>query len=440
MMRKLFVNFCVTLLFVFCVAALEAKQCELQVATANSVLHAGKKQTVCLKVGIKGFELKSEKERAPINVALVIDRSGSMQGKKIEQAKEAAIQALQRLEPKDIASVIVFDSNVEVLVPATKISDREILEQKIRSIHAGSSTALYGGTQKGIEEVRKFLEKGYVNRVILLSDGLANVGPSSPEDLAKLGKSCGGEGISVTTFGLGNGYNEDLMVKLAATSDGNHKFIESADEMADIFQKEFNTALSVVAQEVSCVVTIPEGIRPVRALNGDVDIKGQEVKFGWNQIYSRHERFVILEVEVPAEESGQTRELAKVSLRYTNMETKDVDQLSGRLEVKFSNSETQVKNSLNKSVMEDYVELLANLENKRAMQLRDAGDIKGAQTVFTKNVDFLEQNSKVLDSVRLKRSASMNANQSREVNSPAWPASRKKMIEYQNSYSNQQKY
>ncbi|MDR1269933.1 MAG: VWA domain-containing protein [Planctomycetaceae bacterium] len=438
---RFFISFCVTLLLVFSVAVLEAKQCELQISTANSVLRAGKKQTVCLKVGVKGFEWKSEKERVPVNIALVIDRSGSMQGKKIEQAKEAAIQTVRQLRSKDIVSIVVFDSKVEVLIPATKISDREFVEQKIRSIQPGSSTALYKGTEKGIEEVRKFLEKGFVNRVILLSDGLANIGPSSPEELANLGKKCGSEGISVTTLGLGNGYNEDLMVKLAAASDGNHKFIESADEIADIFQKEFNTALSVVAQEVSCVVTIPEGIRPVRALNGNVDIKGQEIKFGWNQIYSHHERFVMLEVEVPAEESGLTKELAKVTFRYINMETKNIDQLSGRLEIKFSNSETQVKESVNKSVTEDYVELLANLDNKRAMQLRDSGDIKGSQTVFKDNVIFLEQNSEILGgSERLKRSAFMNNIQSQEVDSPNWPAARKKMIEFQNSNSTQQRY
>jgi hypothetical protein len=105
--------------FVFDVAVLDAKQCELQISTAKSVLPSGKKQTTCLKVGIKGFELPSEKERVPVNVAMVIDRSGSMQGKKIERAREAAVQALRQLGSKDIVSVVVFDDNIDVVVPAT---------------------------------------------------------------------------------------------------------------------------------------------------------------------------------------------------------------------------------------------------------------------------------------------------------------------------------
>ncbi len=426
--------------FLLIALPLEAKQCELTVTTPQPVLIAGKKQTTCVKVGVKGFEMKSEKERAPLNVALVIDRSGSMTGQKIERAKDAAIQAIQRLDSRDIVSVVVFDDKVDVLVPATKISDRENIERKIRSVQPGGSTALYDGTKKGAEEVRKFFEKGCVNRVVLLSDGQANVGPSSPEDLAKLGKSLGGDGISVTTFGLGNGYNEDLMAKLAAASDGNHKFIEGADELADIFQKEFNTALSVVAQDVSCVVTLPEGIRPVRSLNMDVNINKQEVSFGWNQIYSDHERYVMLEVEVPATDDGRSRELATAKLRYTNLETKSVDNLSGKAEVKFSSSQSKVDAAVDKPVMEEYIELVANIENKRAMELRDKGDVKGSQAAFSSNAAFLNSNALKFDSAKLKKSAETNTRNAAEAASPAWPASRKGMVEGQFRIDKQTQY
>ena len=422
---------------------LEAKQCEFTVSTPQPVLLAGKKQTTAVKVAVKGFELKSEKERAPLNIALVIDRSGSMSGQKIERAKEAAIQAIRRLDSRDIVSVVIFDDKVEVLIPSTKVSDRESIERKIRSIQPGGSTALYAGTKKGAEEVQKFFEKGCVNRVLLLSDGLANVGPSSPDELAKLGRSLGGDGISVTTFGLGKDYGEDLMAKLAAASDGNHKFIENADEMADIFQKEFNTALSVVAQDVQCVVTLPEGNRPVRALNMDVNINGQEIVFGWNQIYSDHERYMMLEVEVPAMNDGRNLELATATLRYNNLETKSVDKLSGKVNVRFSSSESQVKEATNKPVMEDYVELVANLENERAMKLRDSGDVEGARRLFLYNSGFLEDNAKSLGgSSRLSRGAITNTTNAAEAASPAplWNESRKRMVEGQYQISNQQGY
>ena len=423
---------------------LEAKQCEFTLSTTQPVLQAEQKQTTAVKIAVKGFEMASEQERAPLNIALVIDRSGSMSGQRIEQAREAAIQAIRRMDSRDIVSVVTFDNNIDVLIPATKVTDREMMERRIRSIQPGGTTAIYAGVQKGAEEVQKFFENGIVNRVILLSDGLANVGPSTPEELAQLGRTLGGKGITVTTLGLGTGYNEDLMSKLAAASDGNHKFIARAEELPEVFQKEFNTALSVVAQDVRCVVTLPEGNRPVRALNMDVDINGQEVTFGWNQIYSGHERFVMLEVEVPATEDGRTRELATATLCYTNMETKNVDNLSARADVRFSASESQVRDAISKSVMEDYVELIGNIENRRAMELRDRGDIEGARRAFLYNSGFISESAARLGgSARLQRSVEANTTNAEEAAAPdsQWRGgARMRIIEQQHRLGVQQNY
>ena len=422
----------------------EARQCEFVISTTQPVLMADQRQTTAIKIAVRGFEMQSEQERAPLNIALVIDRSGSMAGQRIEQAREAAIQAIRRMDSRDIVSVVTFDNNVDVLIPATRVSDRENMERRIRAIQPGGTTAIYAGVQRGAEEVRKFFERGMVNRIILLSDGLANVGPSTPEELARLGRALGGEGITVTTLGLGRDYNEDLMSRLAAASDGNHKFVANASELPEIFQQEFNTALAVVAQDVRCVVTLPEGIRPVRALNMEVDINGQEVTFGWNQIYSGHERFVMLEVEVPATAEGQTRELATATLRYTNMETRNVDNLSARLNVRFSSSAAQVRESINRPVMEDYVELLGNLENRRAMELRDRGDIEGARRAFLSNSVFLEENARALGgSARLGAGAAMNTRNADEAASPdsIWRGgARMQIIERQHQLGTQQSF
>ena len=176
---------------------------------------ADKKQAAFVKIGLTGFKLDSKDKRAPVNVAIVLDKSGSMEGDKIAKAKDAAIAAIGRLGSDDIVSVVAYDSTVQVIVPATKLSDKESVIEQIRRIEAGGSTALFAGVSKGADELRKFLDKNRVNRVILLSDGLANVGPQSPSELGALGASLMKEGISVSTMGLGLDYNEDLMTKLA---------------------------------------------------------------------------------------------------------------------------------------------------------------------------------------------------------------------------------
>ena len=173
----------------------QPSQLSLDVAVNQSVLMTGHKQKAYLRVGLRGFPLDDPEQRAPVNIAIVIDKSGSMSGQKIKKAKEAAIMAIQRLNSRDIISVVTYDSTVNVLVPATKVSDRERIFRKIRAIRAGGSTALFAGVSKGASEIRKFLSEERVNRLVLLSDGLANVGPSSPAELGDLGVSMIKEGV-----------------------------------------------------------------------------------------------------------------------------------------------------------------------------------------------------------------------------------------------------
>jgi Ca-activated chloride channel family protein len=178
-------------------AATSAEQVRLEVSLDKPTMLADKKQAAFVKIGLTGFKLESSQKRTPVNVAIVLDKSGSMQGEKIAKAKEAAIAAIGRLGAEDIASVVAYDSTVQVIVPATKLSDKEAVLQQIRGIEANGSTALFAGVSKGADELRKFFDKNRVNRVILLSDGLANVGPQSPSELAELGASLMKEGIYV---------------------------------------------------------------------------------------------------------------------------------------------------------------------------------------------------------------------------------------------------
>src|SRR5262245_3571073 len=211
-----------------------AQQVRVETALDHSVLQANTKLLVYLRVALTGFDLPGERGRAPLNVAIVIDKSGSMQGSKIEQAKAAARAALSQLREDDIVSIVAYDDTVEVLVPATKVSDREVIDRGIKRLSAGGMTALFAGVVKGAGEVRKFLSRERVNRVVLLSDGAANIGPASAGELAQLGRSLRKEGIAVTTVGLGLGYNEDLMVGLAQGSGGQHVFIEHERQLADV--------------------------------------------------------------------------------------------------------------------------------------------------------------------------------------------------------------
>ena len=146
-----------------------------------------------IEIAITGFD--DAGAHAPVNLALVIDRSGSMRGDRLEKAKMAALMVVDKLGPEDVLSVVAFDSSVEVLVPAGKVKDPEMIRRTIMAISDNGQTALYDGVNTGLGQIREHLVKTHVNRLILLSDGQANVGPSSPGELAALGVEAGKLGI-----------------------------------------------------------------------------------------------------------------------------------------------------------------------------------------------------------------------------------------------------
>lgn len=402
------------------------------------LLLAEKTQTAYLRIGLTGCPLERLKSRTPINVAIVIDKSGSMGGEKIRKAREAAILALHRLNAEDIVSVVVYDTEVQVLVPATKMTRRDDIIRTIRQIGAGGSTALYAGVETGAQEVKKFQSPDRVNRIVLLSDGLANVGPQSSEALGKLGVRLAEKGISVTTIGLGLGYNEDLMSRLAYKSDGGHYFAEAADELASVFDHEFDRALSVVAQQVRLEIICGENLRPVRVLGREGTIKGRTVTLDMNHIYGEHEKYALVEVEIPGTEAVRPRELACVRLSYRDMNTDTTVKSSHAVEVRFCNSQTDSDKSINKRVMADVVEQIAIEQNEKATALRDEGKLEEARQTLKDNSAYLRSNSAVLASPALQQYAEENDLAADRMESSDWVKERKVMRESQNARRTQQ--
>ena len=424
-----------------CLASIAAaSQVHLEVSMSHPTLLADKKQTTFLKVGLTGFGLPQSEQRPPVNVAIVLDKSGSMSGEKMEQAKHAAMTVVERLEENDIVSLIVYDTNVEVVVPATKLTDKSWVIQRIVAIRARGSTALYAGVSQGAQEIQKFIEKERVNRIVLLSDGLANVGPRTPSELSQLGRTLMEQGITVSTLGLGLDYNEDLMTQLAQSSGGNHAFIEHANDLVHIFNQEFDTLTSVVAQEVLITINVAEGIRPVRVMNRDADINGKQVVVNLNQLLSEQERYVLLEVEVPACPAGMEIVVAEVLISYANLVDKTQDQLKSSVGANFSDSAAVVEQNANVEVCTSSVLQLANEKNILATTLRDEGHITEAKQVLLENSKYLRRNAVKYDSDQLWRRSEDNTEQAAKIDGREWKKFRKVMRQQQNADAVQQAY
>lgn len=416
-------------------------QVTLDVAVGTPVLLAGTGQTAYLKVALTGFATPQTRQRTPVNVALVLDKSGSMSGEKIYHAREAALLAVERLNADDIVSIVAYDDQVEVLVPATRLSDRQAVRRAIEQLEAGGNTALFAGVAKGAAEVQKFLDRERFNRIILLSDGLANVGPASPAELGRLGASLARDGISVTTLGLGLGYNEDLMTQLAGMSDGNHAFIENAADLARIFDAELGDVLSVVAQDVDIQIHCAPGVRPLRVLGREAEIRDGTVRLNLNQLYGQQEKFVLIEVAIDAGANDESRELATVAVAYDNMLTRARDQLAGAVSVSFSASAERVTENVNAPVMSSAVEQLANESSKEAVQLRDQGRVEEAKRKLESSADYVRENAAVLGSSSLE-SLSQELKQDADAldDEQDWNRTRKDLRQKQYSRDVQQRY
>jgi Ca-activated chloride channel family protein len=409
----------------------------VDIDVGEPVMIADQEGKAYVKITLEGFGLPAAKARSPINLALVLDRSSSMSGDKLEKAKEAAQMVINRLQPNDIISVISYDSTVEVLVPATKANERDHIRRRIEALTPRGSTALFAGVSYGIEEVGKFLDAKRVNRIILLSDGQANIGPSSPNELGRLGEVAAKQGISISTIGLGLGYNEDLMTQLARRSDGNHAFAENATDLARIFQHELGDILSVVAQDVEVEIIFDNGVKPIRSLYRDATIHGNKVRLSLNQLYAEQDKFFLLEVKVPPGAHNQKRRIGRVDVEYQNMISKKKGKKAGTIEVAFSKSKKTVAARQNRDVMVAAVEAIATKQNEKAVALRDAGKVKEAEKVLKGNAHYLKKQGKKLKSKRLEKYSEDNFQDAENLAPAQWNKQRKTMRESQYKNSSQ---
>lgn len=258
---------------------------QLNHAWNKSFVPTGGAENVYLLLEMKGTgEVKSE--RAPINVSLVLDRSGSMQGEALEYSKKACQFVIDQMGEQDILSLVAFDDEIITVFEPQKVTHKAILKQKVDEIDTCGCTNLSGGLIQGAQYVKKEMKSGYVNRVILLSDGHANRGVTDALKLASIAEEYRNLGIGITTIGVGNGFDEELMEGIADAGGGNFYYVEKPDDIPSIFSKELDGLLSVVAQNINLT------LKPSKTLQ-ITNIFGYKAKALGNSAKTNEDSFVI---------------------------------------------------------------------------------------------------------------------------------------------------
>ncbi len=246
-------------------------------------------------------------ERRPLDLALVIDCSGSMVGEKLQLAKDAARQAIQLLTTRDRVALIAYGSEVLRLAPAAPLTaaHRKRLLNAVDGITTMGCTNLSGGWLTGCEEVATEMRANSIARCLLLSDGLANEGITDVSALCEHATALRARGVMTSTFGIGDDFDERLMEGMARAGGGNFYYVRDAEQIPQFLTAELGEALEVVARNVELVVDADAGLE-VSSLDGRrISSGGTHTRIGLDDVVARQETELVLRVRFPKMKRNQ---------------------------------------------------------------------------------------------------------------------------------------
>jgi Ca-activated chloride channel family protein len=270
-------------------------------------------------VEVRGTDQQAT-QRPPLHMSLVIDKSGSMKGDRIENARNAARGVVDRLADGDTVSVVSFDTGTRVVVTPTVLSSttRPRIREAISSITLGGDTCISCGIETAMNEIRRAATSQQMHRVIVLSDGAANNGIRDVAGFQQLARTCRGMNIAVSTVGLGIDYNEQVLSALALESNGLHHFVEDGASLARVFDAETNTAINTVANGVEAQFALAPGARLIRVFGRAFRREAGRVVVPLGTFSPNQVKTVLLEVEISPTEVG-TRNVADVWVNYADL-------------------------------------------------------------------------------------------------------------------------
>lgn len=381
----------------------EGKSVAMETALNNTNRLVGSDKLVYLQIELFSQEIE-DKERIPLNISLVIDRSGSMASeRKLDYVKKAAEFVVNNLGLDDILSLVTYESSVQTPIKAQNANRKEFFLQTIRSITSGGSTNLSGGMIEGYTQTHKNRRTGQVNRVLLLSDGLANRGITDPRMLQDICRERVSRGISISTFGVGANYNEDLMLGLAEYGSGNYYFIDTPEKIPAIFSQELKGLLAVTAQNVKLEIE-PNSDVVIQEVYGYIsESSGNLTRITIGDIFSNEHRTIILKLMPPKDYSGSLQ-LARVTLTYDDViGKKEKIEESSAPSVDYTNDKDKVKENENRYVGQNVNLFTSTVQMQAAINMVDRGEIDKAREVLSKEVSSVKLAAEKYQTVELKK-------------------------------------
>lgn len=279
--------------------------------TDRTLIRAGASSTRYVRFRFTAPAATHDRRRLPLNVSLVLDRSGSMSGEKFELARQAAHKALQLLGSDDRFSLVVYDTEIDVVTSSTRATAdaRRVARDRLAEVEPRGSTNLCGGWLRGCEQVGLGLTRDTIGRCLLLTDGLANVGITDGDQLRHHARELRSRGVATSTFGIGADFDERLLQGMADASGGHFYYLQQATQIPDLLASEMGEALEVVARDSTVQVRVADGVtvEPLSRLRVHRD--GGPCSIVLDDLVSGQEVQVVLAFTFPRGREGDRQEV-----------------------------------------------------------------------------------------------------------------------------------
>jgi Ca-activated chloride channel family protein len=348
------------------------------------------RQDVFLTVDLRAVEVPGAR-RAPVNLALVIDRSGSMSGFKLNQAKQAARQLVSQLTEADRLAIVHYGSDVKEMdgVMATPENKARLLAF-IDGIWDDGGTNIGAGLTRGRDLLLAAKSDFRVNRLVLISDGQPTEGVTDFGGLTSIVRDVRSAGVSVSSIGVGEDFNETLMEAIAEVGAGAYAYLQDASQLASIFQKDLNAAGTQVARGVVLTFKVPQGARLERVLGHSqvtraFDGTTEQVAVSLPDFAAAQQERVVVQLAVDGKQAGYTVNVSQVELTYTDLLRDTGVKTEAHLAAMTTDRPDVVVKNQDKDAVVFAARARAADNSRRAAELLGDGDVEGAKALFKTN-------------------------------------------------------